>query len=98
MDKFDLPDRSAPLSAAIWPRLQVILADVLALVPAQVNGDLSPETVENWDSLNHLKLTLAIEQEFKVEFLPEDIEQLTSAQHINDMLESKLKVLEQYER
>jgi acyl carrier protein len=86
------------MNAAIWPRLQVILADVLALAPAQVTSELSPETIENWDSLNHLKLALAIEQEFKVNFLPEDIEQLTSVQRISDLLERKLKALEQYER
>ncbi len=78
------------MNAAIWPRLQVILVDVLALTPAQVTSELSPETIEKWDSLNHLKLALAIEQEFKIHFMPEDIEQLTSAQRISDILERKL--------
>jgi acyl carrier protein len=90
MDKSGLRSGGGSMNAVIWPRLQVIMSDVLAIVPTQVTGELSPETIENWDSLNHLKLTLALEQEFKVNFLPEDIEQLTSAQRISDILERKL--------
>jgi acyl carrier protein len=50
----------------------------------------SPETIENWDSLNHLNLVLAIEQEFGIQLMPEEIEQLLSVEHIMALLDEKL--------
>lgn len=52
--------------------------------------DSSPDTVESWDSINHLNLVMALEQEFGVEFDPEDIEQLLSVPLTIEMLEKKL--------
>ena len=49
----------------------------------------SPETVPNWDSLQHLNLVLALEQEFQVQFTPEEIEQLLSVALVAALLDEK---------
>ena len=38
------------------------------------NSQISPKTIENWDSLAHLSLVTALEQEFSVEI---DIDSIT---------------------
>ena len=43
---------------------------------ADVTSDSSPETVENWDSVHNLNLVLALEEEYGVQFAPEDLDQL----------------------
>ena len=47
-------------------KLKEVLARVFRLNAAQVTADTSADTVESWDSLNHLNLMLALESEFDV--------------------------------
>jgi acyl carrier protein len=53
-------------------RVQRIFSDVFSLSVDQLHVEASPETVSTWDSLNHLNLVLALEQEFGVQFTPEE--------------------------
>ncbi len=46
-------------------------APVAALSPAS-----SPETIENWDSVQHLNLILALESTFGIQIDPEDIDKM----------------------
>ncbi len=38
-----------------------------------LDENASPETLEAWDSFNHMKLIVALEEEFDVQFEGEDI-------------------------
>ena len=49
----------------------------------------SPETIPTWDSLQHLNLVLALEQEFRIQFTPEEIEQILSVEKAAAVLEEK---------
>ncbi len=44
--------------------LRSIFATILDLPAAAVTGDLSPDNCERWDSLHHIHLVSAIEEEF----------------------------------
>ena len=50
-------------------------------------GSSSPETIENWDSMQHLNLVLAIEEKFGLQLEPEDIEQMKSIGAVAAMVE-----------
>jgi acyl carrier protein len=76
-------------------RVQRILADIFHVPEEQITLLSSPETIENWDSLNHLNLVLAIEQEFGVQLMPEEIDQLLSVKHITTLLIDKLNAVGQ---
>lgn len=52
-------------------KLKKVLADVFKIEVTAVNEDSSVDTVERWDSLNHLNLILALESEFGVSFSEE---------------------------
>ena len=43
---------------------------------ADVTADSSPETVENWDSVQNLNLVMALEGEYGMVFAPEELEQV----------------------
>ena len=48
-------------------------------VPREACGDeLSPHDVETWNSVQHLTLMMSLEEEFDVQFSPEDIVELDS--------------------
>jgi acyl carrier protein len=75
-------------------RVRRILADVFQLPLESILPESSPDTVEVWDSLRHLDLVLALEQEFTIQFTPEEIEQLLSVDLIGALVEEKLVALE----
>jgi acyl carrier protein len=52
-------------------KLKKVLAHVFKINAYTVNDDTSVDTVERWDSLNHLNLILALELEFGVSFTEE---------------------------
>jgi acyl carrier protein len=54
-----------------------------------VRPDSSPDNIANWDSLQHLNLVLALEQEFNVQFTPEEIEQILSVELAAALLDEK---------
>jgi acyl carrier protein len=54
-------------------RLFRTIASVLDVEPDTLSDASSPDTVETWDSLNHLNIAMAIETEFGVALKAEDI-------------------------
>ncbi len=47
-------------------RFNSIVAAILGVSPEEVTDQLSPDTVDTWDSLNQINLLGALEQEFGV--------------------------------
>jgi acyl carrier protein len=78
------------VSQSLLERVRQIVADIFNLPQSRIEPSSSPDTIEGWDSLQHLNLTLALEQEFGVQFTPEEIEQLLSVELIADLLDEKL--------
>jgi acyl carrier protein len=60
------------MNEQVLSRVREIACDVLQ---AEVTADSSPETVESWDSVHHLNLVLALEEEYGFEFSPEEMDQ-----------------------
>ena len=78
------------MSSQLLERVRGIAADVLQLPATQITPEASTENVESWDSVHHLNLVLALEQEFDLQFEPEEMEQMHSIAHIVNVLENKL--------
>jgi acyl carrier protein len=70
-------------------RVRNMFSDVFQIPLDEVKPESSPDTIANWDSLQHLNLVLALEQEFNVQFTPEEIEQLLSVELVAALLEEK---------
>jgi acyl carrier protein len=47
-------------------RFRTIVSTVLGIAPEQVQDQLNPDSVDTWDSLNHINLIAALEQEFGI--------------------------------
>jgi len=77
------------MSESAFDRIRGIAADVLGVKPETLSPSSSPESVENWDSVQHLNLVLAIEQQFGLEFAPEDIDQMKNLGSIASIAERK---------
>jgi acyl carrier protein len=43
-----------------------------------ITVDASPDTIENWDSVRHMNLVLALEEEFDFEFTDDQVVEIIS--------------------
>ncbi len=66
------------MTASTFERVRNVASDIFGISANKITAESSPETIENWDSMQHLNLVLAIEEKFGVQLEPEDIEQMKS--------------------
>ena len=59
-------------------RICRIASDVLGVPVEGLTADSSPETIVTWDSVAHLSLVLAVEQELGVQFDYDELDRLTT--------------------
>ena len=64
------------MTASTFERVQSVASDIFGIPVDRITPESSPETIGNWDSMQHLNLVLAIEEKFGVQLDPEDIEQM----------------------
>jgi len=66
------------LTASTFEQVRNIASDIFGVPADKISAESSPETIENWDSMQHLNLVLAVEEKFGVQLEPEDIERMNS--------------------
>ena len=72
-------------------QIKIIMSAVFEIPEEKIKDDSSTDTIESWDSLKHLKLIVALEEEFNVLFTDDDIIELTNMKHIFRVLSEKLQ-------
>ena len=75
----------------IFEKLNEIFCDVLDLDEVQLTDETSAEDIEEWDSLSHIQLIVAIEKEFKLKFTSKEIMSWKNVGEMVDSMEEKLK-------
>jgi|TARA_B110000459_G_C16545588_1_gene464152 acyl carrier protein len=58
--------------------IKKILAKILKIKISKITDDLSMNSYSKWDSLNHLKLIIALEGKIGVSFKEKEVTQITS--------------------
>jgi len=79
------------LTASTFERVRNIVSDIFGIPADKITAESSPETIENWDSMQHLNLVLAIEEKFGVQLEPEDIEGMKTIGAVAALVEKKLQ-------
>jgi acyl carrier protein len=64
-------------------RIKKVMSNVFNINVDSINNESSPDNIENWDSLKHMNLIVALEEDFDIEFDDNDIENLLNFQLIN---------------
>ena len=67
-------------------RVRHLVADVLGTPVEEVTATTSHEDLPAWDSLNIVKLAMAVEVEFEIAITPDDAVNLTSVSTIVDLV------------
>ena len=64
------------MNGETFQQLREIAADILGMNPDAIGADSSPQTVEDWDSVQQLNLIVATERCFDLQFDPEEIDEM----------------------
>ena len=72
-------------------QVQAIASDIFGVPVGKITAESSPETIESWDSMQHLNLVLAVEEKFGVQLSPEEIEEMKSVGAVAALVEKKLQ-------
>ena len=60
-----------------------VFNDILDLETGQLTQESTPEDIDEWDSMANVNIIVALEQEFKIKFKLEDIQ---DAKTVNDFI------------
>lgn len=68
-------------------KIKFVMATVFELNIKDININSSSQNIQNWDSLKHMNLIIALEEEFQVSFEEDDIPEIQSFMKISNALE-----------
>lgn len=59
-------------------KVKEIMATVFETEASMINETSSPDTIENWDSIRHMNLIIALEEEFGIQLNDDQISEMTN--------------------
>lgn len=71
-------------------KIKNIMSVVLEVEFDRISDSDDAKSIDNWDSINHMNLIVALEEEFNVLFDDEEIVELTSVRNIYSLLTLKI--------
>ena len=71
-------------------RVKKVMSSIFGIEESIINTETTFNNVETWDSLNHIKLILSLEEEFSIKFDDEDIIEMLSYNNICKKIMEKL--------
>jgi acyl carrier protein len=75
---------------AVYRRLAAVVTNVLGVPLDQIHLDLGPASVGRWDSVGHVVLVTAIEEEFSIHLEEDEIMEFTSFKDILAVVERRI--------
>jgi acyl carrier protein len=67
-------------------RIKLVMTEVFGVPIEEISINSSSQNIQNWDSLKHMNLIIALEEEFEVSFDEDDIPEIQSFMKISDAL------------
>lgn len=75
-----------------YERVRIIASDVFGVPPEEISDKSSPESIESWDSTQHLTFVLALEEAFQLQLTPEETESIRNIGEAARLVQEKLQV------
>lgn len=67
-------------------KLEILFSEVLAIPETQITDDLAYNSISEWDSISHMALIAAIDDEYSITLDTEDIVDLSSVAKAREIL------------
>jgi acyl carrier protein len=78
------------LTSSILDQIRSVASDLFNLPVDRITVASSPETIEAWDSTQHLNFVLALEEKFGLQLSPEEMEQIRNVGDAAKVIEIKV--------
>ena len=72
-------------------RIKNVMAAVFGISVDEITDESSPDNIESWDSLKHMNMVVALEEEFNIEFNDEEILEILNYNLIKLILLQKVE-------
>jgi len=72
------------------PRIKEVMSSVFDIDVDAINEDSSQDSIEQWDSMKHLDLIVAIEEEFGITIPLEEVGNMINFKYIKLIIEEQL--------
>ena len=72
-------------------RIKNVMSLVFDMPPSEISENASADTIELWDSLKHMNMVAALEEEFEVKFSDDEIIEMMNYPLIKQILKDNLK-------
>ena len=73
-------------------RIKKVIGSVFGIEPSSITENDSPESIDNWDSLRHMNLVVALEEEFEIEFTEEEIMDMLNYKILYTIIKEKTEI------
>ena len=70
--------------------IKQLMADILNIDSRSIDDSTSIDNIESWDSMNHLNICLALEQEFNISLEVDEMESMISFYDIVQVISTKI--------
>ena len=70
----------------IEDRIKNVMSAVFEIPIQEINDQSSSDKIVSWDSLKHMNLVIALEEEFKMEFSESEIPEITNYRAIKEVI------------
>lgn len=67
-------------------RIKNVMAAVFEVPVDEITDELSPDNVKSWDSLKHMNLVVALEEEFEITFSDVEIAEMMNLPLIKQII------------
>jgi acyl carrier protein len=74
----------------IFEKIQIIFQNVFDNSEMKIENSSNSSNVENWDSLNHINLVVAIQKEFRIKFDLKEIQAFKNVGEMVDLVDKKI--------
>jgi acyl carrier protein len=71
-------------------RIKNVMSAVFEISVEDINEESSPDSIDNWDSLNLMNLVVSLEEEFDIELDDSDIVEMLNFKLIVSIIQEKL--------
>lgn len=78
------------MSQSILDDVVEIMTGIFGLASGSLTLDSSMETVEQWDSLQHINVIMDVEQRFGIVLSPEEVMELHTVRSIVNIVQARL--------
>lgn len=82
---------AAVMNSSIKIRLESIFRDIFGDDTICLTAETNAEDIEGWDSLKHISIMAAIQDEFSVSFDMDEIMKMNNVGEMADAIEGKLR-------